>query len=242
MAKKKINEASNQLNPAETKILTHVLDHPEILDQVKNASDPVQELGSLVDMDELGIDPNAAYELEDVLQFLDINEADSLDERKVTDTVVAAFLAGDTKKVGNTSTDGHSLFLHGNEIATRGKDGVFITDAGWATPTTRDRLNGLLKALGVDVGVFQKHGTQMISRDGKEEPWDGKPVKIKEDWEGSSPTSAQALVGRSTQIPMMADKKSEEDSTEETEKKEIILPKWAKKYKAEVEEGVTHGH
>lgn len=225
MAKKKVNEASGKLNPDETKILTYVFAHPDILTQVKNASDPMQELGSLVDFDSLGIDPNAQYELGDVLQFLDLGEA-ALDERVVTDKVVAAFLAGQPKKVSNTHTDGKSFFLFNNEIAKKENDGLYISDAGWDTPTTRERINGILKGAGIDAGVFKKKGAQMLSLHGKDMPWDGKWIKVSdemkgEDWEGSGPQTAQSMMGNTTRIPMMQDKVQE--------KKQVKLPKWAKK-------------
>jgi DNA-binding LacI/PurR family transcriptional regulator len=46
-------------------------------------------------------------------------------------------------------TDGRSLYLHGNRIASRllGGDIFLISDAGWRTSTTRERLNGLIDCL-----------------------------------------------------------------------------------------------
>lgn len=64
--------------------------------------------------------------------------------RKVTEKIKAAFEAGKSLKVGNTRTDGESVFLHGNEIVRRDVSGsVFATLAGWNTPTTRERVNGI---------------------------------------------------------------------------------------------------
>lgn len=63
--------------------------------------------------------------------------------RKVTSETVAAFVNRETKAVGNTMTDGDSLFLHGHKIAWWDGGGVFATLAGWPTVTTRERLNGL---------------------------------------------------------------------------------------------------
>ena len=51
--------------------------------------------------------------------------------RKVTERIKKAFENGKSLKIGNTRTDGESVFLHGNEIA------------GWNTPTTRERVNGI---------------------------------------------------------------------------------------------------
>jgi len=64
--------------------------------------------------------------------------------RKVTEEIKRAFEQGKARKVGNTSTDGTSVFLHGNEIVRRDTSGlVFATLAGWNTPTTRERVNGI---------------------------------------------------------------------------------------------------
>lgn len=73
--------------------------------------------------------------------------------RKITQAAVAAFYASKPFRSGNTSVElpplGHVvvLKLHGNAIA-RGDVGnvratLEITDAGWPTRTTRERLNGL---------------------------------------------------------------------------------------------------
>ena len=69
--------------------------------------------------------------------------------RKVTEQTVQAFLKGERLTVGNTSTDGQALYLHGNKIAERRTDGsIWFTFAGWATRTTSERISGLLDALG----------------------------------------------------------------------------------------------
>jgi hypothetical protein len=69
--------------------------------------------------------------------------------RKVTRIVCTAFLNGVKRKMSNTKTDGIHLWLHGNLIAKKGEHSdVFITDAGWQTNTTAERLNGLLSLMG----------------------------------------------------------------------------------------------
>ncbi len=70
--------------------------------------------------------------------------------KKVTATVVGAFVEGRKRSVGSTATDGTILTLHGNTIAERMSDGsVVATLAGWPTVTTRERLNGLCELLGL---------------------------------------------------------------------------------------------
>lgn len=64
--------------------------------------------------------------------------------RKVTQRIKEAFEQGASLKIGNTRTNGTSVFLHGNEIVRREPSGlVLATLAGWNTPTTRERVNGI---------------------------------------------------------------------------------------------------
>ena len=71
--------------------------------------------------------------------------------RKVTRTIARAFYCGDSESCGNTRTDGKSVWLHGNKIAFKDEDGnLHITNAGYETNVTKERLNGLLQ-----LGVFR---------------------------------------------------------------------------------------
>ena len=64
--------------------------------------------------------------------------------RKVTEQIKQACEQGTPLKIGNTRTDGTSVFLHGNEIVRRDISGVvFATLAGYNTRTTRERVNGI---------------------------------------------------------------------------------------------------
>ena len=63
--------------------------------------------------------------------------------RKVTQQIKNAFDQGTSKKVGNTETDGKTVWLHGNAIVKRDPDGLVRWSlAGWNTPTTRERGPG----------------------------------------------------------------------------------------------------
>ena len=67
--------------------------------------------------------------------------------RKVTEQIKQAFERGEAKTVGNTSTDGNTVWLHGNAIVKRDPDGLVRWSlAGWNTPTTRERVNGIANA------------------------------------------------------------------------------------------------
>jgi len=66
--------------------------------------------------------------------------------RKVTRNIVEAFYKGEAKSSGNTCTDGTCLWLHGNKIAEKDELGnLHITNAGFETNVTKERLNGLLQ-------------------------------------------------------------------------------------------------
>ena len=66
--------------------------------------------------------------------------------RKVTRTIARAFYCGDSESCGNTRTDGKSVWLHGNKIAEKDEHGnLLITNAGFETNVTKERLNGLLQ-------------------------------------------------------------------------------------------------
>lgn len=67
--------------------------------------------------------------------------------RKVSREVATAFLAGKSKKVGNTYSNGNCLYLHGNQIASNINGVIRIFDGGWSSATTKERLNALLQLM-----------------------------------------------------------------------------------------------
>lgn len=85
--------------------------------------------------------------------------------RQVTREIVQSFLSGRPRTIGNSNTDGRTLFLHGNAIARKETDGgLSICSGGWQSRTTKERLNGL-----PGVSISQKDWTWYLN--GKE--WDG---------------------------------------------------------------------
>ena len=94
--------------------------------------------------------------------------------RKISKLAAQAFLHGKSFHMSNTVVQNETgtifMYLHGNRIAMRelavdGISTVRITLAGWATPTTRERLNGLLQTLGADAGLYQSKHVQYIGND-----------------------------------------------------------------------------
>tara|TARA_R110000787_G_C13251531_1_gene429487 strand:+ start:335 stop:673 length:339 start_codon:yes stop_codon:yes gene_type:complete len=82
--------------------------------------------------------------------------------RKVTQQITEAFLNGRKLTVGNSMTDGNAIFLHGNKIAWRDNARLYISMCGWGTPTTRERLNGVLRGINSDLYVCQKNHEQLL--------------------------------------------------------------------------------
>jgi hypothetical protein len=95
--------------------------------------------------------------------------------RKITQEAVSAFYNNRKFNKSNMSVeitdDGQTLLkLHGNTIAGTDYKGTWITDAGWPTRTTFERLNGLY-----DVRVNTKKGQTYLNGF----PWDGSKTYIK---------------------------------------------------------------
>lgn len=101
--------------------------------------------------------------------------------RKITGNAVAAFTAQKNWKSGNTEVQvipqhgGGSLVLlnlHGNTIARHeswnGK--TFVTNCGWESNTTKERLNGL-----PGVSICQMNWNWYLNG----QQWDGKLIEVK---------------------------------------------------------------
>ena len=95
--------------------------------------------------------------------------------RKITRLAVDAFLSATPFKQSNTEvivgdiiTD---LVLHGNTIATKfnGSGNIFITNCGYQTNVTKERLNGI-----PGVSISQKNFQWFLNG----VLWDGSIVKI----------------------------------------------------------------
>jgi N12 class adenine-specific DNA methylase len=99
--------------------------------------------------------------------------------RKVTEYTVKAFLNGKSARMGNTRTDGESLWLHGNLIAKKlNSKTIELYDAGWQTVTTKERLNGVIELAGY--GGRHKIGQH----------------KFQWFWKGDSPKDGERWTGR----------------------------------------------
>lgn len=89
--------------------------------------------------------------------------------RLITSKIINAFMQGEAKKISNTHTDGQSLWLFNNKIAEHREDGLYITNAGWKSQTTKERLNAL-----PNVSISNKKGEWYLNGN----LWDGEWTKI----------------------------------------------------------------
>ena len=90
--------------------------------------------------------------------------------RKITRDIIAAFLMREERRIGNSHTDGRTLYLHDNAIARWDDHGqLWVTNAGWKSVTTKERLNGL-----PGVSIYQKDFTWYLNG----HAWNGDWVRI----------------------------------------------------------------
>jgi hypothetical protein len=90
----------------------------------------------------------------------------------ITSNISNAFLRGEAKRISNSYTDGKSLYLFDNKIAEHRDDGMYITNCGWESKTTKERLNGL-----PDVRINQFKKKWYLNG----EVWDGEWIKVNDN-------------------------------------------------------------
>lgn len=93
--------------------------------------------------------------------------------RKITQEMVSAFYNAESASKDNTRVIVDDtmvyMYLHGNQIASYDtiNGAVTIWNGGWESTTTKERLNGVLRAL--DLGIRQVKGVwYLIGKDSKE--------------------------------------------------------------------------
>lgn len=89
--------------------------------------------------------------------------------RQITRQIVNAFQNSRSLRIDNSRTDGESLWLFDNKIAEIRRDGLWITNAGWKSTTTKERLNGLS-----GVNIYQLRGMWFLN----DRIWDGGWVNV----------------------------------------------------------------
>lgn len=98
--------------------------------------------------------------------------------RKITQEAIEAFYNNTSFNKDNTEVKAYNngihkgevyLFLHGNIIAKKHKGILSITNSGWQTNTTKERLNGL-----PNVNIYQRAGQWYLNGS----PWNGEWIGI----------------------------------------------------------------
>jgi hypothetical protein len=89
--------------------------------------------------------------------------------RQITRDIVNAFQNSRSLTIGNSRTNGESLWLFGNKIAEIRRDGLWVSNGGWDSKTTKERLNGLS-----GVNVVQRSGVWLLN----DRVWDGRWVNV----------------------------------------------------------------
>jgi len=89
--------------------------------------------------------------------------------RDITIRAASAFHFYRNLKLGNTKVVDGKMYLHGNLIAEQRADGVYITNAGWFTNVTKERLNGIS---GVD--IVQKNWDWYLN----DKKWNGEWIRV----------------------------------------------------------------
>ena len=97
--------------------------------------------------------------------------------RKITRLAASSFIAEQPIKIANTRVKrgllGETfLYLHNNLIAHKSITGIWISNAGWQSNTTKERLNGL-----PGVSIYQKRGRWYLNG----EEWNGEWTKVAEN-------------------------------------------------------------
>ena len=91
------------------------------------------------------------------------------------------FIRDNTKVIfSDFMTPTTKLFLHDNLIAYKKYSSLIISNCGWFSNTTKERLNGLLDSIGFD-RIYQKNFEWFLA----DKKWNGNPVKIlkNNNWE-----------------------------------------------------------
>lgn len=83
--------------------------------------------------------------------------------RKITQSMVEALSSGLNFSSGNTVVSDGKVYLHGNNIVSvTGLGSIDINLCGWNTPTTRERINGVLRHYRMG-GVSTKNGQALLN-------------------------------------------------------------------------------
>ena len=90
--------------------------------------------------------------------------------KQITREVVNAFIQGYNLDKANMKVSNGKMYLHDNLIAINNGDSISITNAGWKSNTTKERLNGL-----PNVSICQKKGVWYLN----DKEWNGEWTDVR---------------------------------------------------------------
>ena len=94
--------------------------------------------------------------------------------RKITKESVKAFFNNTNYSKSNTFIVNNKFYLHNNLIAEIKDNKLILSNCGWFSNTTKERLNGILNYIG-NSGIYQKNFIWYLNG----ERWNGDRVEIK---------------------------------------------------------------
>ena len=94
--------------------------------------------------------------------------------RKITKESVKAFFNNTNYLKNNTHVINNKFYLHSNLIAEKKNNKLYISNCGWFSNTTKERLNGILDYIGKP-RIYQKRFQWFLNG----EKWNGQRTEIK---------------------------------------------------------------
>ena len=94
--------------------------------------------------------------------------------RKITKESVKAFFNNYNYSNNNTFVNDNKFYLHHNLIAEKKNNKLYISNCGWFSNTTKERLNGILDYIGKP-RIYQKRFQWFLNG----EKWNGQRTEIK---------------------------------------------------------------
>lgn len=108
----------------------------------------------------------------------------------ITQRIIHAFEGRYELKIDNSRTDGVTLWLFENKIAKWRWDGLWISNGGWNSKATKERLNGLT---GVNIRV--QRGVWFLN----DRVWDGRWVHVS-TWDRGGASIPEVEIEQSEQV------------------------------------------
>jgi len=94
--------------------------------------------------------------------------------RQITKESTKAFFNNTNYSKSNTFVNNNKFYLHNNLIAEIKDNKLILSNCGWFSNTTKERLNGILNYIGKPL-IYQKNFIWYLNGD----KWNGNRIEIK---------------------------------------------------------------